>query len=319
MKPGCGLVARAPRGAGTRRDGGALVYPGPPMTARRRPAPRRRARGRLMAASLVLASAVAALGGLWFDRSSNGTASTSGATTPPPTTAGASHTAKPALRLTVSRAGRLPAAVQDSAVTVIGDTAYVFGGLDAAGSSVGTVSRIRGSSIRTIGQLPVPLHDAAAATVAGRLYVLGGGHGRQLGDHRGGPDGGRADRGDLPLHTGRRPGAEDRHAATAADARIGRHAQWRHVRRWGPRRRQPATEVRRRHPLRRLGEGDRTPANAALRRAGGDAAGPAADRRRQYRGEPDQRRRVTLVPAGEAADDAESGPAVHGEGRLSRD
>ena len=128
-----------------------------------------------MAASLVLASAVAALGGLWFDRSSNGTASTSGATTPPPTTAGASHTAKPALRLTVSRAGRLPAAVQDSAVTVIGDTAYVFGGLDAAGSSVGTVSRIRGSSIRTIGQLPVPLHDAAAATVAGRLYVLGGG------------------------------------------------------------------------------------------------------------------------------------------------
>ncbi|HET6848965.1 MAG TPA: hypothetical protein VFH74_08910 [Gaiellales bacterium] len=127
-----------------------------------------------MAPSLLLA--VAVLGGLWFDRSSHATDSTRGASTSrPPATTGASHAAKPALRLTVRRAGRLAAAVQDSAVTVIGDTAYVFGGLDAAGSSVGTVSRIRGGSVRTIAQLPVPVHDAAAATVAGKLYVLGGG------------------------------------------------------------------------------------------------------------------------------------------------
>jgi hypothetical protein len=129
-----------------------------------------------MAVSLVLAVAVAALGGLWFDRASDATERTRAATSPPPpTTQSSSHAAQRPLRLTVSHAGHLPAAVQDSAVTVIGDTAYAFGGLDAAGSSVGTVSRIRGTSIRTIGRLPVPLHDAAAATVAGRLYVLGGG------------------------------------------------------------------------------------------------------------------------------------------------
>jgi outer membrane protein assembly factor BamB len=128
-----------------------------------------------MAVSLVLAVAVAALGGLWFDRASDATERAHVATAPPSTMQRSNHAAKRTLRLTVRRDGRLPAAVQDSAVTVIGDTAYVFGGLDAAGSSVGTVSRIREAVIRTIGRLPVPLHDAAAATVAGRLYVLGGG------------------------------------------------------------------------------------------------------------------------------------------------
>src|SRR5436190_16760996 len=109
MKPGCGCVAPSPPSIRSGRRGGNLVYPEPPMSARRRPAARRRAPRRLMAVSLVLA-VVAALGGLWFDRASDATEPTHAATAPPPPTQTSSHAAKRALRLTVSRDGRLPAA-----------------------------------------------------------------------------------------------------------------------------------------------------------------------------------------------------------------
>jgi hypothetical protein len=42
---------------------------------------------------------------------------------------------------------------------------YAFGGLDAAGKSTGTISVLRGSTVRSAGRLPVPIHDAAAASL----------------------------------------------------------------------------------------------------------------------------------------------------------
>jgi len=163
------------RGPPARRDR-KVVYPDAPMTARRRPAARRRARRRLIAGSLLLAVALVVAGGLWFDRSSDARPAEHAATSAsPPASTGGSSAPKQPPRLTVGRTGRLAAPVQDSAVTVLGTSAYVFGGLNAAGTSVGTVSRIDGRSIRTVAQLPVPLHDAAAATAGGRLYILGGG------------------------------------------------------------------------------------------------------------------------------------------------
>ena len=131
-------------------------------------------------ALLLAVAALAIAGGLWFDRSSDAapdqpTAATQTSPGSAGTSVGANGSKPAALRLTVSRVGRLPGAVQDSAVTVLGSRAYAFGGLDAAQASVGTVSRIDGRSIRHVGTLPVPLHDAAAATIGGRLYILGGG------------------------------------------------------------------------------------------------------------------------------------------------
>jgi outer membrane protein assembly factor BamB len=85
----------------------------------------------------------------------------------------ASTGVKRALRVTVI--AHLAGAVQDAAVTGVGDRAYAFGGLDASGSSVGTISMLTGSSVRVVGRLPVAIHDAAAASVGGRLFVMGGG------------------------------------------------------------------------------------------------------------------------------------------------
>jgi putative pyrroloquinoline-quinone binding quinoprotein len=78
-------------------------------------------------------------------------------------------------RLQVSVIGRLPQALQDPAVAVLGGALYAFGGLDASQASSASVTRIAGGKVRTLKPLPTPLHDAAAAVVGGRLYVLGGG------------------------------------------------------------------------------------------------------------------------------------------------
>jgi Kelch motif len=75
----------------------------------------------------------------------------------------------------VRRVGRLPAGAQDSAVAAFGGQVFSFGGLDAGGTSVATVTRISGATIEPAGRLPVPIHDAAAAAARGSLYVLGGG------------------------------------------------------------------------------------------------------------------------------------------------
>jgi len=86
--------------------------------------------------------------------------------------------AKPApvvpVRLRLSRAGVLPAPVQDPATAPLHRGAILAGGLDAVDVSVAAeVSLPRG---RAVGALPAPLHDAAAATVGGRAYLFGGGN-----------------------------------------------------------------------------------------------------------------------------------------------
>ncbi len=85
------------------------------------------------------------------------------------------HAAKARRRLEISLIGRLPQAVQDPAVTVLGGAVYAFGGLDASQASSASVVRLAPGGVRALKPLPTPLHDGAAALVRGRLYVLGGG------------------------------------------------------------------------------------------------------------------------------------------------
>lgn len=81
-----------------------------------------------------------------------------------------------AVRIRVRRIATLRAPVQDAAVSVVGDRAYAFGGLDAGGSSTTAISVVHGSSVASAGRLPVAIHDAAAAPSGRRrLIILGGG------------------------------------------------------------------------------------------------------------------------------------------------
>lgn len=81
-----------------------------------------------------------------------------------------------AARIRIREIAKLPAAVQDSAVAVLGGRAYAFGGLDTGGSSTRAISVVHGSSVTSAGRLPVAIHDAAAAPNGRRrLVVLGGG------------------------------------------------------------------------------------------------------------------------------------------------
>jgi N-acetylneuraminic acid mutarotase len=86
---------------------------------------------------------------------------------------GAAAVSPPHLR--VRTVARLPAPLRDAAVTALGGSVYVFGGLDGAGSSLDSVSVVQGARVHRGGTLPVPIHDAASATLGGKLYVLGGG------------------------------------------------------------------------------------------------------------------------------------------------
>src|SRR5262249_33154186 len=91
--------------------------PWAPMPPRRRPAARRRAR--LIAGPLVCLVALAVAAGLWFDRNSDATpARHASPRTSQPQSGTGSPTSPVRLKLTVTRMGHLPAAVQDSAVTV---------------------------------------------------------------------------------------------------------------------------------------------------------------------------------------------------------
>ena len=79
-------------------------------------------------------------------------------------------------RIRIRRIATLPAAVQDAAVSVVGDRAYAFGGLDSGGGSTTAISVVRGSSVTSAGRLPLAIHDAAAAPSGRRrLIILGGG------------------------------------------------------------------------------------------------------------------------------------------------
>jgi putative pyrroloquinoline-quinone binding quinoprotein/galactose oxidase-like protein len=148
--------------------------------------PRRRRR-RIGFRRLGLAVAVAALlaaGGAWAESRSGDDAHTVTRTAAKPdaATAAPDRTAPAAVpprkarrRLEIARIGRLPQALQDPAVTVLGGAVYAFGGLDASQASSASAVRIAPGSVRALKPLPTPLHDAAAAVLGGRLYVLGGG------------------------------------------------------------------------------------------------------------------------------------------------
>ncbi|HXD70498.1 MAG TPA: PQQ-binding-like beta-propeller repeat protein [Gaiellales bacterium] len=148
--------------------------------------PRRRRR-RIGFRRLGLAVAVAALlaaGGAWAESRSGDDAHTATRTAAKPdsATAAPDRTAPGAVpartarrRLEFTRIGRLPQALQDPAVTVLGGAVYAFGGLEASQASSASVVRIASGGVRALKALPTPLHDAAAAVVGSRLYVLGGG------------------------------------------------------------------------------------------------------------------------------------------------
>jgi Kelch motif len=101
-----------------------------------------------------------------------GPVSTSGST---PSSTTASGTPDVRRRLEIRLIGRLPQAIQDPAVAVLGGAVYAFGGLDASDASSASVLRVDPHRVHALTPLPTPLHDAAAARVHGRLYVLGGG------------------------------------------------------------------------------------------------------------------------------------------------
>jgi hypothetical protein len=138
----------------------------------------RRRRGRLRLAGLLAVLVCAALLGVQSLTSSDAdTTAGTGADRPVGTATGGGGPPKPAKQvLRVTHLTHLLQPVQDAAVTSVGNRAYAFGGLGASGASIGTISMLQGSSVRTVGRLPVPIHDAAAATSStGRLYVMGGG------------------------------------------------------------------------------------------------------------------------------------------------
>ena len=78
--------------------------------------------------------------------------------------------------LHVGASTRLPEAVQLPAVTAGLGGVLALAGLDAADSSLASVTLVDGGSASTVAQLPEALHDAAAASIAGHAYLFGGGN-----------------------------------------------------------------------------------------------------------------------------------------------
>jgi hypothetical protein len=79
------------------------------------------------------------------------------------------------ITVAVSRAGTLPAPVQDAAVAASGRSLLLLGGINAAGSSTSAIVALSGAGGRTVARLPQVQHDAQAAVLGGRVYVFGGG------------------------------------------------------------------------------------------------------------------------------------------------
>jgi PQQ-like domain len=139
---------------------------------------RRRARvRRRRVVGIALLLAAAAAGAALAMRGGTGARPAAARTTgptPPGTTTPPSGTPRPET-LRIRTVAQLPAPLQDAAVSAVGGSVYVFGGLDATGASLATVSVVAGGTVHGGGTLPVPVHDAASAAVGGRLLVLGGG------------------------------------------------------------------------------------------------------------------------------------------------
>jgi hypothetical protein len=75
----------------------------------------------------------------------------------------------------VQSLGRLATAVGHASAVTVGGAVYIVGGLDAAGGSVSTASRIDASRATvTSVRLPVPVGDAASTEVGGAAYLIGG-------------------------------------------------------------------------------------------------------------------------------------------------
>jgi hypothetical protein len=71
-------------------------------------------------------------------------------------------------------AGRLPAAVHDSAAALLGSAVYLFGGgLTVSSPAVVRIDPLRGTARRS-GTLGEPLSDLGAAVAGGRVYLVGG-------------------------------------------------------------------------------------------------------------------------------------------------
>src|SRR3954452_7254084 len=78
-------------------------------------------------------------------------------------------------RLRVVASRRLPAPVQLPALALRGRTVLALGGLDAADTSVPSVTRVLPAPAGGAGTLPQAVHDVGAAALGGRVYVFGGG------------------------------------------------------------------------------------------------------------------------------------------------
>jgi YVTN family beta-propeller protein len=65
--------------------------------------------------------------------------------------------------------------MQDQASAETNDGVVLLGGLTAADTSSATISRVNGSSTRTIGSLPTGIHDSAAVALDGAVFLFGGG------------------------------------------------------------------------------------------------------------------------------------------------
>ena len=69
----------------------------------------------------------------------------------------------------------MPAPVQLPALAWRGRMVLALGGLDAADTSVATVTRVLPAPARPAGTLPQPMHDAGAAALGSHVYEFGGG------------------------------------------------------------------------------------------------------------------------------------------------
>jgi hypothetical protein len=77
---------------------------------------------------------------------------------------------------TIQAAGTLPVGTHDASATLIGRTAFVFGGGENV--TIASVQAFSGAQARQAGQLPEPRSDSTATSIAGRTYILGGFNGR---------------------------------------------------------------------------------------------------------------------------------------------
>ena len=76
----------------------------------------------------------------------------------------------------MSRIGRLPAAVAHASAVALGGFAYVVGGSDADGKTVGTITQIdlEHQSIKALQSRSVPVSDSAALSLGDHAMFFGG-------------------------------------------------------------------------------------------------------------------------------------------------